>query len=171
MLRFSVSKNSKRIERTLMRSDAMRQMLLEAGKKADAQISAIYAAQPLTFPLLRECLTDYVLAKFLLTREESADYSFQKLADFSLAKSMKISVELVHEFDIAKSCTGTSSAMVKKALLYNSVQTKLNIELPAEKTPYIQNFGEFADLVWESMRRSEFWRDRMAPKKEEYCGI
>lgn len=149
----------------------MRQMLLEAGKKADAQIDAIYAARPLTVSLLRECLTDYVLAKFLLTREESAGCGFQKLADLSLAKSMKISVELVHEFDIAKSCTGTSSAMVKKALLYNSVQTKLNIELPAEKTPYIQDFGQLADLVWDSMRRSEFWRGRLATEKKDCRGV
>ena len=144
-----------------MTPNAMRQMLLEAGKKADAQIRAIYDAQPLAFSHLRECLTEYVSAKFLLTREEIEGCGFQDLASLSLAKSMKISAELVREFDIAKSCTGTSSAMVKKALLYQSIQTKLKLELPAEKTPYLRDFDELAALVWDSMGRSEAWRGRL----------
>ena len=138
-----------------------RQALLRAKESSQREIDAIYAAQPLRLELLRERLTDFVLAKFLLTREEAEGVDFQKLSQLSLAKSMKISKELVKEFDMAQGCAGTSSEIAKKTLLFLALQKQLKLELPARALPRIHSFQELAELVLEAMRASEFWRDRL----------
>ncbi len=138
-----------------------RQALLRAKESSRREIDAIYAAQPLRLELLRERLTDFVLAKFLLTREEAEGVDFQKLSQLSLAKSMKISKELVKEFDMAQGCAGTSSEIAKKTLLFLALQKQLKLELPARALPRIHSFQELAELVLEAMRASEFWRDRL----------
>jgi hypothetical protein len=138
-----------------------RQALLRAKESSQREIDAIYAAQPLRLEFLRERLTDFVLAKFLLTREEAEGVDFQKLSQLSLAKSMKISKELVKEFDMAQGCAGTSSEIAKKTLLFLALQKQLKLELPARALPRIHSFQELAELVLEAMRASEFWRDRL----------
>ncbi len=138
-----------------------RQALLRAKESSQREIDAIYAAQPLRVEFLRERLTDFVLAKFLLTREEAEGVDFQKLSQLSLAKSMKISKELVKEFDMAQGCAGTSSEIAKKTLLFLALQKQLKLELPARALPRIHSFQELAELVLEAMRASEFWRDRL----------
>lgn len=139
----------------------IKQLLIKAKTEAKARIDAIYACEPLLFDVLRENLTDYVLARFLLERSECEGVDFQKLSELSLAKSMRISKDLVKEFDIARSCAGASSAMTKKVLLYMALQKDLKIELIAERTPKVHTFDEFAQLVRDSMLKSEFWRARM----------
>jgi hypothetical protein len=138
-----------------------RQALLRAKESSQREIDAIYAAQPLRVEFLRERLTDFVLAKFLLTREEAEGVDFQKLSQLNLAKSMKISKELVKEFDMAQGCAGTSSEIAKKTLLFLALQKQLKLELPARALPRIHSFQELAELVLEAMRASEFWRDRL----------
>ena len=138
-----------------------RQALLRAKEASQREIDAIFAAQPLRLDFLRERLTDFVLAKFLLTREEAEGVDFQKLSQLSLAKSMKISRELVKEFDMAQGCAGTSSEIAKKTLLFLALQKQLKLELPARALPRIHSFQELAELVLEAMRASEFWRDRL----------
>ena len=117
-----------------------RQALLRAKESSQREIDAIYAARPLRLELLRERLTDFVLAKFLLTREEAEGVDFQKLSQLSLAKSMKISKELVKEFDMAQGCAGTSSEIAKKTLLFLALQKQLKLELPARALPRIHSF-------------------------------
>lgn len=134
-----------------------RQALLRSKEESQRQVQAVYACRPLRFPVLRECLTEFVLAKYMLTREEAEGVDFQQLADLSLAKTMKISKELVKEFDMAQGCSGTTSVMAKKTLLFMAVQKQLRIELPAEKLPRIHSFAELAELVWDEMEKTEFW--------------
>ena len=134
-----------------------REMLLRARDESRQKIRRIYACRPLAYDVLRDCLTDFVLAKYLLTREEASGTDFQQLAELSLAKSMKISRDQVREYDMAKGCTGVSSAMVKKALLFMAIERQLSVELPAEKLPRIHSFDELARLVWDAMKGSGLW--------------
>ena len=134
-----------------------REMLLRAREESRRQISRIYECRLLTYDVLRECLTDFVLAKFLLTREEASGIDFQQLSELSLAKSMKISKDLVREYDMAKGCTGVSSVMVKKALLFMAVEQRLSIVLPPEQIPCIHCFDDLARLVWDAMKGSGLW--------------
>ena len=139
----------------------IRKALVRSKIRSEEQIEVIRSSDPLQFEVLETCLTEYVLAKFMLDREECEGVDFQKLSELSLSKSMKISKDLVKEFDTARSCAGATSEIVKKTLLYLSIQKALQIELQAERTPKIHDFHGLADLVWEAMERTEFWKPRL----------
>ncbi len=138
-----------------------RQALLRAKEASQKEIDAIYDTLPLRADFLCERLTDFVLAKFMLTREETEGVDFQKLSQLSLARSMKISKELVKEFDMAQGCAGTSSEIAKKTLLFMALQKQLRLELPARALPRIHSFPELTALVIGAMRETEFWRPRL----------
>ncbi len=143
-------------------AERAREALLRAKEVSQKHLDAIYACVPLRLDELSERLTDFVLAKFMLTREEAGGVDFQKLSELSLAKSMKISKELVKEFDMAQGCTGTSSAIAKKALLFMAIQKQLRVELPAEALPRLHSFQALAELVFAAMRTTPFWDGKLA---------
>ena len=140
---------------------AVRETLLRSRTESRRQIERIYAEQPLRFETLSACIREFILARFLLSAEESEGVDFQALAELSLAKTMKLSPEQVREFDTARSCAGATSAMVKKTLLYLSIQKELHIELDAPKTPKVHSFDAFSRLVWDAMLGTEYWPPRM----------
>jgi hypothetical protein len=132
---------------------SLKELILSSKKAANADIEAIESHCPLTKEFFEEKLTDYVLHKYLLTREdyERAGGVFNDLTELSLAKSMKISKELVREFDLAKSCDGVSSAMAKKVLLFRSIEKAFDIQLPAKQTAKFKYLSELSDMTWEAL--------------------
>lgn len=139
-----------------------RAALLRANEESRRQMDIIRSCKPLRFEVLRECLCEFVLAKFMLTREETEGVDFQKLSAMSLAKSMKISKELVKEFDMARGCAGTSSEIAKKTLLFMAIQKQLSIEFPVDELPHLHSFDDLARLVWETMAETELWKGNLA---------
>ena len=142
-------------------ADQIKQVLLRSKQLSKEQIDRLYSADSITFTFLNECITAYIQAKFMLEPADCEGVDFQKLSELSLSKSMKISPELVKEFDTARSCAGATSAIAKKTLLYLSIQKTLKIELAAEKTPKVHTFEEFSALVWDGMKESGIWRPKM----------
>lgn len=136
--------------------------ILESRKKAAAAMEAVLTADPLEKDFFKEKLRDFVLAKFMLTPGEDLPEDFSALAEYSLSKSMKISPELVKEFDLAKSCDGVSSAMAKKVLLFLAIQKQLQIELPAKGTAKLKTLDELADLAWTKMQASPAWKEKIS---------
>lgn len=67
---------------------------------------------------------------------------------------MKVSKELVREFDLAKSCDGATSAMAKKVLLLLSIQRELDIQIPAEQAAKDITLTQLAELVWTELERA-----------------
>ena len=141
--------------------DSIRQILLQSKQRAQEQIDRLFESSRISFEDLNRCMTAYIQAKFMLEPKDCEGVDFQKLSELSLSRSMKISPELVKEFDTARSCAGATSAIAKKTLLYMSVQKALKIELAAEKTPKVHTFEEFSALVWDGMKKSEFWQSRL----------
>lgn len=139
----------------------IRELLRNAKVEASRQCQLIMEQNPLSRTFLREHITDYVLAKFLLTGAEAKNEQLNDLVELSLSHSMKISKELVKEFDMAKSCGGTSSAMAKKALLFMSIQRDYGLELRAEGSARLKNLDELTALIWEAMEHTEFWKTRL----------
>ena len=85
----------------------IRRRLLRARKAAKTHMDAICGITPLTYPLLKQELRQFILAKFLLDEEEIPENAgFDDLVEKSLSHSMKIDPSLVAEFDTAKSCDG-----------------------------------------------------------------
>ena len=74
--------------------------------------------------------------------------NFTELTQISMSKSMKVSKELVEEFDLAKSCDGVSSLMAKKVLLFMAIQRLLGISLPADKIAEADTLRDISDAVW-----------------------
>ena len=143
------------------RSD-IKELILGSKKKASADMADIRAQDPLTFSFFSGKLRDFVLHKYLLSPDDpSLPEDFSALTDLSLASSMKISPELVKEFDLAKSCDGASSAMAKKVLLFMAVQRELGIELPAMETARISTLSDLSKLTWDTLLLSPAWRDKM----------
>ena len=143
-------------------TEQIRQLLLQAQSAAARQLDLIREQQPLTRAFLGEHLRQYVLDKYMLTPEDTATDDFNELTQLSLARSMKVSSSLVREYDIARSCTGTSSAMAKKVLLFLSIQKALDIELPAIESAAIVTLDDLADLAWGAMESSPAWQGRLA---------
>ena len=139
----------------------LKETILNSRKKADAAMQAIRTADPLTREFFGEKIRDFVLAKYMLSPGEDLPENFNALAELSLSRSMKISPELVKEFDLAKSCDGVSSAMAKKVLLFLNIQKQLQIELPAKGTATLKTLDELADLAWNEMITSPVWQQKI----------
>lgn len=141
--------------------EKIRQILMQSRIRSREQIDSLYAKEAISFEELNERITDFVLAKFMLDRDECIGVDFQMLSELSLSKTMNISPELVKEFDTARSCAGATSVIAKKTLLYLAIQKALGIELAAEKTPKVHTFEEFTELVWDGMKESDLWRPKL----------
>ena len=141
--------------------EQIKRMLTQSRKHAQEQIDRLKDNGTISFGELNSCITAYIQAKFMLKPEECEGVDFQELSELSLAKSMKLSPDLVKEFDTARSCAGATSAIAKKTLLYMSIEKSLGIELAAEKTPKVHTFEEFSMLVWDGMKSSENWHTKL----------
>jgi hypothetical protein len=145
----------------------IRELLLHSRQAAARQMELIHTQRPLTYAYLHEHLFQYVLDKYMLQRKDCPpDESFNDLAERSLAGSMKISRDLVEEFDTARSCDGATSVMAKKVLLFLAIQRDLDIELPARESAQIKTMEDMTRMVWHTMAESTQWRQVMAPDNE-----
>ena len=125
-----------------------KRLILRFGEAAEREMNAVKSACPLTEEAFNGHMFNYILYKFLLLPEEVKSRDFNDLAEQSLAKSAGISKDLVKEFDQAQSCSGTSSVMAKKVLLFMKLQRELNIKLPAEGSARVKSIDELIRLVW-----------------------
>lgn len=140
----------------------IRRLLLRSRKAADEHMQRIRTADPLTPELIHEELYQYVLVKYLLTDDDRPDGDgFNELTELSLAKSMKISPALVAEFDTAQSCDGATSAMAKKVLLFRSIESGLDIRIPAMESARIKTMHDFSRMIWNTMKEYPEYAGRM----------
>ena len=77
-------------------------------------------------------LKRYLQCKFMLEEQECVSDCIDELSKASIAKSLRLSKELLKEVDIATSCEGATSATIKKVLFFMAVQRELGIRLPAD---------------------------------------
>ena len=130
-----------------------KEMIL-ASKKASAEhIANIKNAPELTRDLVRQEVRAYIMAKFHLTEEDCITDNFSRLAQISLSKSMKISHELVKEFDLARSCDGVSSHTAKMVLLFMALQKDLGIQFRPMETAEAETLNDIADLVLKELEK------------------
>lgn len=144
-----------------MSHEDIKSRLVRSRESVHKELALIREARRLERGFLRDRLRTYVLAKYLLTEENELVDDFDKLAELSLAKSSRISKELVAEFDTARSCDGATSVMVKKVLLLRSIERELEIELDAARTARIKSLNDLTDIVWDAMAASEKWSTKL----------
>lgn len=140
----------------------IRRRLLRARKTAKTHMDAICSADPLTYPLLKQELRQFILSKFLLDEEGiPEDVGFDRLVEESLSHSMKIDPSLVAEFDTAKSCDGATSAMAKKVLLFMTLERELGLQLPALETARVKTLEDISQMVFRTMQNTAVWQSRI----------
>ena len=131
------------------------ELLLASRRAAAAHIEAILSAPELSFDLVRREVTGYIRAKFHLTEVDCVTDSFAELAKLSLSKTMKISPELVKEFDLAQSCDGVSSQTAKMVLLFMALQRDLGIRFEPMATAEAETLADISALTWAQLRARE----------------
>ena len=131
-------------------------------KQIKKEILQYFAAAAEEARQIRECsspdldhihthLRRYILNKYMLSSDSVASDNIQDLIDASLAQTMKVDPSLVAELDAARSCAGATSAMVKKALLFQAMERELEIDLPADKAINALTIRDLADIVLNCM--------------------
>ena len=145
----------------MSRKEIVKELILNSRRIAADDMAAIRSQSPLMKTFFSEKLRDFVLHKYMLVDVPDLPEDFSALTELSLARSLQISPELVKEFDLAKSCDGASSAMVKKVLLFMAIQRELGIELPARESARITSLQDLAELAWAEMLASPEWERRL----------
>lgn len=97
---------------------------------------------------LRTHLRKYILAKFMLPEGSVDSDRIRDLTEASLARMMQVAPSLAEELDTARSCAGATSAMVKKALLFQAMEREFGIELPAREAAAAGDISALAQLVY-----------------------
>ncbi len=131
-----------------------RAAIIASRKCAKERVDAIQRAVcdgNLTYDFLDEELFGYLKCKFHLKDEDCITDNLAKLSKISLSRSMKVSPELVAEFDMAKSCDGTTSADAKIILFYMALQRELDVQFDAARTVDVDTIHDLSKLVWESL--------------------
>ena len=145
----------------LNQKDHIKQVLLDSQEKAQSQIEQIKIQMPLTRDFLRKTLRRYIFCKYLLEETDYTGDDLNEITEYSLAKSLRISKDLVKEFDLAKSCGGGSSVITKKTLLLMAIQREFGVFLPSEGIGRVKTITDLSNLVWEAMGETEFWKPRL----------
>ena len=76
---------------------AIRERILNSRKQAERAAEELHAAEHISKDILHECLMDYVLSKFSLSRDQCNTESFNEITELSIEKSLEISKELLQE--------------------------------------------------------------------------
>jgi hypothetical protein len=142
----------------------IKEMLLRSKAAAQKEMDLILAAEPLNWSFFHDRLYGFILEKYMLRPEDDTVSSFHELTELSLSRSMKISRELVRDFDLAKGCHGASSTAAKKVLLFMAMQKALGIEFDAKKTAELVTTEQLIRLVWDTMNQTPEWNGRL-------CGV
>ena len=133
----------------------VKEILLASRRAAAGHIENIKRAPTLTYELVQREVTGYIKCKFRLTDEDCAAEELDRLAEISLAKSVKVSPELVEEFDLARSCDGVSSKTAKLVLLFMALQRDLDIRFRPMDTAEAETLSDIGALVWEQLRQKQ----------------
>ncbi len=131
----------------------IREIILSARKAATAHADNIKNANPLTKEIAEKEIFGYLKAKFHLKDEDCTTDDFAELTEISLAKSMEISPALVEEFDLARSCDGTSSKTAKMVLFFMALQKEFNIEFEPMETVMAKTVYDIGDLVYKELTK------------------
>ena len=139
----------------------LKKLLISNRRAADEEMNAILNAERLDKSFFIDKISRYILHKFMLDPATAVESGFNELAELSMSNSMKISPELVKQFDLAKSCDGTSSVMAKKVLLFRSIEKTLEIQLPAMASARVKTLYELCELIWGAVCDAPRWHDKI----------
>ncbi len=117
--------------------------------QAQAEIDAILSRKPLTYSFFSERIHAFVMRKFLLNRADlNSSDDLTELATISLSKTMKLSPELIAEYQAGENCEGATSTDVKRTLLIVKIQKSLGVKLTLEELMRVKTVEDLTRELW-----------------------
>ncbi len=129
------------------RPSDVRHRLLRAHELAAKHAALIRASPDLEAEVLHARLRAYILYRFMLNEEQMDSDEIMELARMSIARTLAIQSENVSDLDISNLCSGTSSVISKKVLLFMALQRDLQIRLLPEESASVKTIADLACLV------------------------
>lgn len=133
-----------------------RESIRKIDEASQAEIDLIFNQDELTYAFFSEHMRKFALTRYSLTPSdcEGTD-DLDKLTLISLSKTMKISEELVAEYEAGQNCEGATSATVKKSLLLMKIQKAFSVRLTLQELMGIETLEDVAKAVWAKLRVSD----------------
>lgn len=126
-----------------------KESILAKQRASQAHIDAILSDDSLTFESFREHLRSFVMLKFALEPsdlEQTDDLG--ELAQASISKALKISKDLVADYEAGENCEGATSSDVKRTLLLVKIQKSLAVSLSLQELMQIETLEDIVRQVW-----------------------
>ena len=127
----------------------VRDVLRKYTEAAAWEARCIRENDPPDLGYVRAHLRGYIFSKYMMPEGECRSESIAELTEASLARMMKVTPELAAQLDTARSCAGATSAMVKKALLFQAMERDFQLELPAREAASAVDIPALARLIWQ----------------------
>lgn len=127
----------------------LQESIRRAADESQAEIDLILSQERLTYPFFSEHLRRFVLIRYALDPSdcEGTD-DLDKLTLISLSKTLKMSKDLVADYEAGQNCDGATSATVKRSLLLMKIQKAFSIELSLLDLMGIDTLEDVARAVW-----------------------
>ncbi|MBE6463738.1 MAG: hypothetical protein E7003_00130 [Eggerthellaceae bacterium] len=126
-----------------------KESILAKQRASQAQIDAILNDASLTYESFREHVRTFVMLKFALGQSdfEQTD-NLSELAQISISKALKISKDLVADYEAGENCEGATSSDVKRTLLLVKLQKSLSVSLSLQELMQIETLEDVIRLMW-----------------------
>ena len=133
----------------------MKEDIRKIDEESQVEIDLVLGQEQLTYSFFSEHLRTFVFMRYSLVPsdcEETDD--LDELTLISLSKSMKMSKDLVAEYEAGQNCDGATSATVKRSLPLMKIQRAFSVELSLQELMGIDTLEDLARTVWRHLPAS-----------------
>lgn len=120
-----------------------------AEERARAEMDLILGENDATYEFFREHLRRFVMAKYSLDSSDCEETdNLERLSEISLSKALKVSRDLIADYEAGQNCEGATSATVKRSLLIVKIQRELSIKFSLQDLMEITTLDDVIRLAW-----------------------
>lgn len=126
-----------------------RESIRKIAAESQAEVDLIMGQEQLTYSFFREHVRRFVLIRFALTPSDCEDTdNLDELASISLSKALKVSKDLVADYEAGQNCDGATSTSVKRSLLLMRIQEAFSVKLSLQELMGIDTLEDVTRAVW-----------------------
>ena len=126
-----------------------RESILRKEAEAETEIALILGEAALTYPFFLEHLRAFVMKKFALSVSDLEETdNLDDVAQISVSKALKVSKDLVADYEAGENCEGATSSDVKRTLLLVKIQKSFDVRLSLQELMAIETIEDAAKTLW-----------------------
>ncbi len=126
-----------------------RESILRKEAEAEAEIALILGEPNLTYSFFLEHLRAFVMKKFALSASGLKETdNLDDLAKISVSKALKVSKDLVADYEAGENCEGATSSDVKRTLLLVKIQKSFDVHLSLQELMKVETVEDAAEAIW-----------------------